>query len=58
MSAEEFRRVFEQPSREGSVVERMPVSRFGTGNRRYYKKDDEEGKRKGKGMHSRFGYED
>ena len=43
LSPEEFRQTFEQPSEdEGSVVERMPISRYGTGHRRHYNKTDNE----------------
>src|SRR5579859_893006 len=51
LSPEEFRQTFNQPteSREGSVIERMPISCYGTGNRRVYKKDTGDDKKK-KGM--------
>src|SRR5437763_16374323 len=40
LSPEEFRQTYQQPSEdEGSIVEAMPASRYGTGHRRFYKPD-------------------
>jgi hypothetical protein len=43
LSPEEFRRTYQQSSEdEGSIVEAMPASRFGTGHRRFYKPDKDD----------------